>query len=219
MVLTAPDIGTDPATNRTRENRGSFEFLEAFAGDLPGGSNDTRSAIDFSFLKFDLSGIVGQVQPLELEVHATSVVASGLVSVFRVPDDDWTEGIGNGSQNPSLDPTTGITGQNFGIPFLANLNKPADRLATVAQPVLGTVVFDLSGADLSADIANGFLTLAIALDDVPSFRSTPSRMRFYSKEGAIAPLLRVQVVPEPTSIAVMVILVASTLLSRVQIVR
>jgi hypothetical protein len=204
LVLTAPSIGAGFPSNRTEENRGGDLFLEAFAGDLPGGTDPTRSSIDFSFLKFDLSGISASpvdVGSIQLHIEATIVSASGAVSLFYVSDDSWTEGTGssNSSINPSLDATTGVTGKNFGQPFLANLDRSSDLLATLPQPSVGEIIFDFSSFDLTTDLNDGLLTVAIVLDDVPSFRDQPGQIRFSSREGPVSPFLRVVLVPEPST--------------------
>ncbi|MEO0965309.1 MAG: hypothetical protein AAFY08_09335 [Planctomycetota bacterium] len=185
--------------NRRLENRGQDDFLQAFTGNNPGGLNATFSAVVFSFMKFDLSSITAPIDTVTLTLTAFSSISPGTVSIFKVDDDNWAEGPGSspfGLPSTSLDPNTGITGQNFGDAFLANLNKSTDLLASVDSPGVGEVVFDLSAGEYSDDLSDGFLTLALALDDVPAFRSSAGLFSVYSAESDTPPVLTI--IPEPT---------------------
>lgn len=207
LVLTAP---TSP-TNRSLENWGGHNALEVFAGFGP-GPGLTGGAIDFSFLRFDLSSIAGPASSIRLHLEVTNILNPTSLSLFRVANDSWAEGtgvpggpFGLGPINTSPDPLTGITGSNFGNSFLNNLNKGTDTLATVNVSATGPLVIDFSGFDVSSDLADGFLTLALAFDDVPAFTGGAfKQIGFSSKEGNSAPQLEfdgVAAVPEPSSLA------------------
>lgn len=200
LVLVAPSIGLTPNSSRRLENRGGQEFLEAYAGNLPGNIDATRSAIVFSFLRFDLSQVEDPMDSVSLRLETTQSINSGPVSFFRVTNDSWSEGSGAsplGQQNVAADPLTGITGSNFGDAFLSNLDRPNDLLATVDQPSVGSLTVPFASFDITPDIDDGFLTIAVVLDDAPSFRQIPGLIRFGSKESPTPPTLIV--VPEPST--------------------
>ncbi len=197
---------TEPAS-RLEENGGDSPFLEVFAGDEPGGNDPLNSAIDFSFLRFNLSGVTWPVTSLQLVIHTTIVSGSSTIGLYHVADNNWAQGTGVfspfGTINPSPDPMTGITGANFGDAFLADLNKSQDLLAQATPTQAGQdVVFDFSGYDLQPDIASGYLTLALAYESVPQYQSTDQQVRFSSKEGLNPPTLEIGHLAIPITVRV-----------------
>src|SRR5262249_15856430 len=189
-------------SSRTQENFGAWPYLEVFAGTTP-GNDPLLSAIDFSFLRFDLSQIKQPIVSASLHLHTTArpgvprPVNPGVVGLYLVPAGGWAEGQGTangagfGTINTSSDPETGITGANFGLPFLAGLDKSKDLLAReTVTDVNQDVVFKIGRLDLTPELVSGSLTLAVAFTSVPQYQPAEELVDFSSKEGTNPPYLQ-----------------------------
>lgn len=173
---------------RTQENWGASPLLEVYSDSSVG---------DFSFLRFNLSGISGTISSMRLRLYPTIIENAALMGLFYVANDNWAEGGGEGAINTSTDPTTGITGANFGQPILNTLNKSTARLATAMPTAVGTEIVFSFVKDMTADRLDGFLTLMVALDTVDAPRSPRNFIRMSSSEGSYAPILELEIATVP----------------------
>ncbi|MBI3413924.1 MAG: DUF11 domain-containing protein [Verrucomicrobia bacterium] len=197
---------TEPATSvrsRTNENWGAADYLEVFVGDGSVTNHSTLSAVDFSFLRFDLSQAPNGIPTFKTaRLHLNVLAKSGIsiatdrdiLGLYHVTDNRWSEGVGKptvgsgfGTTNNSPDPLTGITGGNFGIPFLNDTNFNANLIATTNfQNVGSELVFELVLPP--SYLADGFLSLAIMFTN--RTLTAPQRLiQFSSKEGKNPPFL------------------------------